>query len=85
MKKVWLRFPLILLALLALTHLGQQFYRDWNHVTVGGVEYPLELEELDLSGQPIGDIKELPKLFHLKKLDLRNTGITPEQIGRAHV
>ena len=51
MKKVWLRFPLILLALLALTYLGQQFYRDWNHVTVGGVEYPLELEELDLSGQ----------------------------------
>jgi hypothetical protein len=43
------------------------------------VEYPLELEELDLSDQPIGDIKELPKLFHLKKLDLRNTGITSEQ------
>ena len=79
MKKVWIWIPLILLAILALTYLGQQLYWDWNHVTVGGVEYPLELEELDLSGQPIGDIKELPKLFHLKKLDLRNTGITPQQ------
>lgn len=78
MKKVLLWVLVILVALGGLVYAGQRLYWDWTHVTVGGIEYPLELEALDLSGQPVSYIKELPQLQNLKRLDLRLTGIEPE-------
>ncbi len=78
MKRASVWIPVILLLLLGLGYAGQRLYWDWTHVTVGGVEYPTDLEALDLSGQPIPYVKELPSLPHLKKLDLRHTGLTVE-------
>lgn len=78
MKKIIFSILLILLLLLGLAYGGQKLYWNWTHVTVGGVEYPLDLEALDLSGQDVSYIKELPNLLSLKQLDLRNTGLTVE-------
>ena len=78
MKKALIWILIILLLLLGLTYAGQRLYWDWTHITVGGVEYPLDLEELDLSNQLMTYVKELPNLPHLKKLDLRYTGLSVE-------
>ena len=78
MKKVLIWVAVVLLFLLGVTYAGQRLYWDWTHVTVGGIEYPLDLEELDLSGQPVTYVRELPNLPYLKKLDLRHTGLSVE-------
>lgn len=80
MKKVLLWILVILIGLAGLAYAGQRLYWDWTHITVGGIEYPLEITELDLSHQPVSYVKELPQLQSLKHLDLRYTGITPEQL-----
>ncbi len=48
-------------------------------VTIGGGEYPLNSKELDLSGQTLTDVTMLTQFTKLERLDLSNTGITPEQ------
>ena len=51
---------------------------------VDGEEYRRDSKELDLSGNPIGEFEKLQELTALRKLDLRDTGITAEQYDMLH-
>lgn len=57
--------------------LAQEAY-DASHVTIDGVDYETSLTELDLSGKPLTEWRGLSRISGLKKLDLRDTGITAE-------
>lgn len=67
---------LILLALLAAGgFFGYEYYRGTYLATSHGV-YRLDATILDLSGMEDADLEQISKLTNLKKLDLRDTGLT---------
>ena len=51
------------------------------YVSIGGEQFPLDIEELDLSDSGISDISEISQLKALKKLDLKGNDIPPEDIA----
>ena len=55
-----------------------------TYLVMDGVEYLRSSTKLDLSGQTITELEKLTELTKLKKLDLRNTGITTEQYDMLH-
>lgn len=70
---------LLLAALIALSCCGEA---DTSPATIviGGTEYPLDSEALDLSGQTELELELIKTLTGLKQLDLRSTGVTLEQV-----
>lgn len=80
MKKwIWIIVPVIL-GLLAWG--GWTAYRDYyenTYITIGGVEYRRDVTELDFSGETVPEKSLLTELPQLKKLDLRDTGLTIEE------
>ena len=50
-----------------------------TYLVMDGVEYLRTSTEVDLSGKQITELEKLPELKLLKKLNLRNTGISIEQ------
>ena len=55
-----------------------------TYLVLDGTEYLRSSTKLDLSGQTITELEKLTELTALKKLDLRNTGITTEQYDMLH-
>ena len=55
-----------------------------TYLVMDGVEYLRASTELDLSGQQITELEKLQELTALKKLNLRDTGITMEQYEMLH-
>ena len=55
-----------------------------TYVVIDGTEYPRDSVSLNLSGQPLEDLDKLKKLTCLQELDLRETGLTPEQYEELH-
>lgn len=76
MKKVLISLLVVLILLGAAGYCGYRLYWNRTHVTVGGIEYSLDISELDLSGRQVPYIRELPALQYLTDLDLRDTGLT---------
>lgn len=50
-----------------------------TYVVIDGVEYPRSSTVLDISGRKIEKIDKLKELTGLEQLDLRDSGLTPEQ------
>ena len=50
-----------------------------TYVVIDGTEFRRDSVSIDLSGEPVEDLNKLKKLTGLKKLDLRDTGLTLEQ------
>ena len=73
MKKV-----LLIVIVMAVISFAAVYYWQQTHITIGGVEYPLDLTELDLFGQSVPYARQLSRLTALEHLDLRYTDITPE-------
>ena len=74
MKKRLILFAALMLAALAA---GILFFQA-NYVTIGGDIYSKGVTSLDLSGRSAADLDRLSDLTALEQLDLRGTGITPE-------
>ena len=55
-----------------------------TYLVMDGVEYLRASTELDLSGQQISELEKLTELTALKKLNLRDTGITTDQYDMLH-
>lgn len=55
-----------------------------TYLVMDGVEYLRASTELDLSGKQIIELEKLQELTVLRKLDLRDTGITIEQYDMLH-
>lgn len=55
-----------------------------TYVLVDGLECRRDSVKLDLSGHAISDPEPLKKLTGLRELDLRDTGLTPEQYEELH-
>lgn len=55
-----------------------------TYLVMDGVEYLRASTELDLSGKQISELEKLQELTALRKLDLRDTGITIEQYDMLH-
>jgi len=55
-----------------------------TYLVVDGVEYLRANTELDLSGKQIGELEKLTELTALKKLNLRDTGISTAQYDMLH-
>ena len=53
-------------------------------LVVDGEEYRRDSRELDLSGSPIAEFEKLQELTALRKIDLRDTGITADQYDMLH-
>ena len=66
-------FSLVVLLLLAL---GGGYFFTENYVLLNGKPCSRSAEELDFQGQPLPDLDTLAELKNLKKLNLRNTGLT---------
>ena len=60
---------------------GFQLYSK-HYVNLNGVSYPIDAEILDLSGKPLRNWERLVRFSRLRQVDLRQTGITPEQYSR---
>ena len=73
------KFLIVLVAVLVLlmAAAGYLFF-DANYIYLGQV-YSRDVTELDLRGEPLSSPERLAELTQLKRLDLRDTGITPEQ------
>jgi len=65
----------LMIAALCLTTVGCTEPQS-NNGTINEETYPLEIEELDLSGKPLEDLESLRQFPNLKQLDLRGTGIS---------
>lgn len=65
---------LIMAALAVLASCGKG-----GSANIGGTEYPLDAQSLDLSGQTLEDIDVLSEFESLELLNVEDTGITPEQ------
>ena len=49
----------------------------WNtHITIEGVDYPLEVQQLTLTQDPFASMDILTQLAQLKELDLRNSSLS---------
>lgn len=84
MSKRVKRLLYILLIAAALTGFalgGLQLYRT-HYVNLDGVSYPIDATVLDLSGKPLRSWEKLTRFPNLRQVDLRRTGITPEQYSR---
>jgi hypothetical protein len=66
---------LILVILLALCLGGFLVYQS-RFTTVGENRYEKDIESIDLSGTPVGDLSQLDVFTNLKQIDLRNSGLT---------
>ena len=55
-----------------------------TYLVMDGVEYLRVSTELDLSGMQITELEKLTELTGLKKLNLRNTGISTAQYDMLH-
>ena len=55
-----------------------------TYLVMDDVEYRRDSKELDLSGKQIGELEKLKELTALKKLNLRNTGISTSQYEMLH-
>ena len=77
MKKKTIRG--VVLALCVLVGAASMSSCSKNTVSVGGTTQQLDVEVLDLSGQPLPAVEEICQLTALKQLDLRNTGMTFDQ------
>ena len=53
-----------------------------SHVYLSGRFYHLETEELSLQSKKMPKLESLFRLEHLKKLDLRGTGVTPDEFNQ---
>jgi len=73
------KIVIVLLILLAFVvcGIGGAWFFHRNYVIIGGVQ-DRAAEELDLSGQMDLKLEKLLELEHIRKLDLRDTGITNE-------
>lgn len=61
-----------------LSYQNNQMYHA-TYIVIDEVEYERAATSLDLSGKTINELDKLKELTALESLDLRNTGITPEQ------
>lgn len=75
-KLIWTGATLILLLLIGL---GGLFLFHKTYIVADGQVYSRKLEVLDLSGTPVTDLDKITELKELKKLDLRDTGLTAEE------
>ena len=73
------RIIVILLAIIFLILAVGTPYLMHNYLFLDGKIYPKDLESLDLSGKPLGDISRISSFTQLKQLDLRDTQITPAE------
>ena len=71
-------FVIVLAALFILLAAGTPYLMH-NYLFMDGKIYPKDLETLDLSGEPLGDISRISGFTQLKQLDLRDTQITPAE------
>ena len=84
-KKIKIAIALVIvLALVGVGVIGYLRYQDQQiynatYITIDGVEYERAVTTLDLSGQSISELDKLKELTALESLNLRNTGITPQQ------
>ncbi len=78
MKK-WMIGIVVFLALLALMGAGGHYWFHRHYILINEQVYDRELEELDLSGSKVQELEKLGELTGLKRLDLRNTGLTAEE------
>ena len=80
MKK---RVMVIILCAAVLLGIGAKIGYDWydsnTYVTVAGEKLRRDLTELDCSGAPVAEPEKLKELTELRKLDVRNTGLTASQ------
>ncbi|MGN1016394.1 MAG: hypothetical protein ACI4PL_05315 [Faecousia sp.] len=76
-----LRILLIAAALTGFALGGLQLYNTY-YVNLDSVSYPIDAAVLDLSGRPLGDWQRLTRFSNLRQVDLRQTGITPEQYSQ---
>ena len=76
-----LQILLIAAALTGFALGGFQLYSK-HYVNLNGVSYPIDAEILDLSGKPLRNWERLVRFSRLRQVDLRQTGITPEQYSR---
>ena len=53
-----------------------------TYIIIDGITYRRDTTDLDLSGKPITQLDRVMELRNLKSLDLRNTGITAEDVTR---
>lgn len=81
MKKTWMAV-LLLGLILCLAACGSGAGKD--AVTIGAVEYPLDITELSLQGAEKPDVTQIVRLQRLTRLDLRDTGITTEEYDFLH-
>ena len=73
------RTIVIILAIIFLVLAIGTPYLIRNYLFLDGKIYPKDLETLDLSGKPLGDLSRISGFYHLQQLDLRDTQITPEE------
>lgn len=79
-KKPMLIGIAVAVILVAVLIAGISIYNFHNtYVVISGTEYRRDAVELDLSGQQIDKLDKLKKLTGLQRLDLRDTGLTPQQ------
>ena len=80
MKK---RVMVIMLCAAVLIGIGAKVGYDWwekcTYVTIDGEKMRRDLTELDCSGAPVAEPEKLKELTELRKLDVRNTGLTAPQ------
>ena len=70
-----LKLFLCLLALILLFGCGGYFFEK-NYVVLNGKPYERQVAELNFMGKKLPDLDTLAELKYLRKLDLRNTGLT---------
>lgn len=84
-KKKSRLIPILVLAVAviagAVTGIRQWQKAKWEatYITINGTDYLRDSTQLDLRGVAEPELDRIPELQDLRKLDLRDTGITPEQ------
>lgn len=80
MKKKKYLIPILIilciLLILAAASISRQVYRRNTYISINGIVYPRASTELDLSGTPEPELDRIRELTGLKKLNLRDTGIS---------
>ena len=87
-KKKWVMVALMGLAVLVGIVLGVRAHQaeefNANFLTINGVDYPRTVTHLDLNGAEAPELDKVAELSYLQELDLRNTGIGPEDYETIH-
>lgn len=78
-KRIWIPIAAVALLLIALVVGICVVQYNRTYVVVGGSEFRRDTEVVDLTGQELDHLDRLKELKGLRRLDLRETGLTREQ------